>query len=168
MARSHSHRGNLLRALISGLGCAAGASCAFHGDALQGAVFEVQNPDAPPAQWKKLPLAGAEVLVVWNGKPADDGDESRAVCLRALSTFSDSQGHFAVPGWYGFPSAKQARLQPPVSYVYLTGYEEMPPQPAVDRAWSPEAGVHLMRKSRQPGAAAAREAVFSAARDCPG
>jgi hypothetical protein len=131
-------------------------------------VFEVQNPEAPPAQWKKLPLAGAEVLVVWNGRPVDDGGESRPVCLRALSAFSNAQGQFAVPGWYGFPSAKQARLQPPVSYVYLAGYEEIPAPPGIDRAWSPEAGVHLMRKTGRAGDPAAREAVFSAARDCPG
>jgi hypothetical protein len=167
VSRPYSQRWNLVRALISGAGCTVAASCAFHGEALQGAVFEVQNPEAPPAQWKKVPLVGAEVLVVWNGKRPDDAVESGSTCLRALSTFSDSRGQFAVPGWYGWPSSKQSELQAPVSYVYLPGYEDMPADPGVDRAWSNAAGVHLMRKSHRPKDASARETAFSAARDCP-
>jgi len=155
-----------LRVLACGAGALLMAACAPRGAPLDGTVFEVTNPEQPPSQWIKVPLAGAEVLVIWNVRVIDNPAHTTSRCMRARFTKSDADGRYSVPGWQGSWTAARIEIEGAVSYVYRAGYEDIPPRPG-EFLPAPSPGVHLMRHSQRPEGFFTREGIFAAARECP-
>lgn len=63
---------------------------------VRGMVFEVTNPDAPRAEWRRIPSAGAFAIVHWTGHRPAYG-HYQTVCLQAAIGKTDAQGRFDIP-----------------------------------------------------------------------
>jgi hypothetical protein len=135
------------------------------GDAVEGRVLEVTNPDAPPADWSLIPVSGAEVLVVWRGDLLDNPVDTSIQCVRALRVRTHSDGRFAVPGWWTLRRDWVFGIRG-ASYAFKPGYEEVAPRAGLTGMWFPGRGVHVLRPLNA-ATAATRDLVFEAARRCP-
>ncbi len=155
-----------LRSLTLPIALLSLSSCGFHGPEMKGIVEEVVNFDAPPAQWKYVPIANAEVMVLWRGQSATPVHSS-SVCLRAIYTRSGPDGRFTVPGWWRMPRGAPVLDVHPVSYAFVPGFQQVYAQIETGREWMPGSGVHVMRRPKPGELPTLREDVFSGAQWCP-
>lgn len=139
-------------------------ACASRGDPLHGRVFEVSNPEAPPSEWRLVPLADVDVLVVWQGQLLDNPVDDHLVCLRATYTKTRDDGGFSVAGWKQRPQWRWIYGVEAISFAYKAGYE--PVLPGGDRPQTVP-GVHILRRSPAGTDSAFREAAFGIAEFCP-
>lgn len=141
-------------------------SCGFRGTEMKGAVEEVVNFHAPPDQWKYVPIANAEVLVLWRGQRANNPFYGSSVCLRAIYTKSGPDGRFTVPGWWRAPRSELIVDVMPVSYAFVPGFQEVGPQTQTNPIWMPGPGLHVMRRSEPGELPRLRENAFMNAQSC--
>lgn len=88
---------------------------------VQGTVFELTNPEAPRAEWRRIPAVDAFAIAHWIGyRPGFGHYES--VCLQAAIGRTDAAGRFSIPQ----PSMRARfvlfRSDPAVA-IYKPGFE---------------------------------------------
>ena len=100
------------------------AFCAcVHAQEVRGTVFEVENPEAPRAQWKRAPSAGAFVIVHWTGtRPGLAHYES--VCIQAAIARTDAQGRFEIAEPPPLRSTFLVWRDDPAVAVYKPGFDD--------------------------------------------
>lgn len=90
---------------------------------VRGTVFEVENPEAPRAQWKRAPSAGAFVIVHWTGRrPGLAHYES--VCIAAAIGRTDAQGRFELAEPPPLRSTFLVMRNDPAVAVYKPGFDD--------------------------------------------
>ena len=67
---------------------------------IHGRIGEIQNPESPPSEWRYVPAAGADILVIWNGTPLDNPVHGNSVCVRAAYARTNADGEFSLAGWW--------------------------------------------------------------------
>lgn len=63
---------------------------------VHGVVFELANPDAPRAEWRRVPSVDAFAIVHWTGHRPGFG-HYESVCLQAAIGKTDAAGLFDIP-----------------------------------------------------------------------
>ena len=115
-----AHHARVKRLAAFALGMTLGASALAQ--EVRGAVFEVQNPEAPRAEWKRAASAGAFVIVHWTGRrPGLFHYES--VCIQAAIARTDAQGRFEVAEPPPLRSTFLVFRNAPAVAVYKPGFE---------------------------------------------
>lgn len=135
---------------------AALSACAPTGRSVQGQVFEVANPSAPRAEWRRVPSEGAFVIVTWRGtipQPAHAG----SVCLHSAIGRTDAQGRFDVPGWWAMPKLYPVIRDEPAVTVYKPGFDTVPDY----RAPKLDVERMLVRTTQAPGERVTRLAILA-------
>ena len=127
-----------------------GGLAAMHVSELQVTVVEIQNPDAPPNEWKVAPLPGAEVIAVWGGSKREDSTNwhsGNRRCMGLKTALTNSDGKAIFPKWrvrWGDHVLK------PTTTASIAGYipASDPNHPGV--TWHDESGRHFMRRGHSP------------------
>ena len=90
---------------------------------VRGTVFEIQNPEAPRAEWKRAPLAGAFVIAHWTGqRPGLAHYES--VCIQAAIGRTDAQGRYEIAEPPPLRSTFLVWRHDPSVAVYKPGFDD--------------------------------------------
>src|SRR5688500_14953495 len=104
------------------------AACAAHSGSVEGQVFEVVNPDAPPSQWTRVPSADAYVVAHWMGSSPGVVHASVA-CLHATIGKTNERGGFNLSGEWTPPRTFLVFRRDPAVMVYKPGFD---PEPVYD------------------------------------
>ena len=107
---------------LAGGTIALAAACMTHAASVEGQVFELVNPDAPPSRWSRLPAANAYVIVTWQGTVPRLG-HSGSVCLHAVVGKTDERGRFEVSGSWPPPKEFPVIPREPAVMVYKPGFD---------------------------------------------
>jgi hypothetical protein len=143
------------------------AGCDNHGQAASGYVYEVVNFDEQPPYWKFEPLEGAEVVIVWNGLTSALAAQASS-CLRAVTTKTDSEGHFFGAAWSAKREGSSVSRIDSWSAVFKPGFIEVSRQDQPTyAAWPAGRDVHVLVKSNDPPPGYDREHALSALQSCP-
>jgi len=97
-------------------------ACA-HAQEVSGTVFEIANAEAPRAEWKRAPSAGAFVIVHWTGRRPGFG-HYESVCIQAAIARTDGQGRFAIAEPPPLRSTFLVFRNEPAVAVYKPGFSE--------------------------------------------
>lgn len=89
---------------------------------VRGTVFEIANPGAPRAEWKRGPSAGAFVIVHWTGRRPGFG-HYESVCIQAAIARTDAQGRFEVAEPPPLRSTFLVFRNEPAVAVYKPGFD---------------------------------------------
>ena len=99
------------------------AACAAHSGSVEGQVFEVVNPDAPPSQWTRVPSADAYVVAHWMGSSPGVVHASVA-CLHATIGKTNERGGFNLSGEWTPPRTFLVFRRDPAVMVYKPGFDQ--------------------------------------------
>ncbi len=106
-----------------------------HAQEVRGTVFEIQNPDAPRAEWQRAPSAGAFVIVHWTGRrPGLFHYES--VCIQAAIARTDGQGRFEIAEPPPLRSTFLVFRDAPAVGIYKPGFDGRSELRVAGREWS--------------------------------
>jgi hypothetical protein len=76
-------------------------NCSMKGKGRKGQVFEVANPEAPPQEWRYVPMHNADVVVRWYAQDASKflAMHGGRYCAKAVILRTKEDGTYDVPGW---------------------------------------------------------------------
>ena len=92
---------------------------------VQGTVFEVIDPAAPRAEWRRVPSENAFVIVHWTGHIPRFG-HGEAVCLQAAIAKTDERGRFGISEPRPLRSTFMVFRDDPAVAVYKPGFDTPP------------------------------------------
>ena len=100
-----------------------GLSACVQAQDVRGTVFEIANPEAPRADWKRAPSAGAFAVVHWTGRRPGFG-HYQSVCIQAAIARTDAQGRFAIAQPPALRSTFLVWRDDPAVALYKPGFDE--------------------------------------------
>jgi hypothetical protein len=130
-------------------------------------VVEVQNPEAPPSQWKLLPLQGAEVTAVWRGSTKEDPvnfHSGSQRCMGVKTTITNADGKAIFPKWY---AQWGDTVLEPFTTASMTGFVQIKDADKHGEIWYAAPGLHVLRRGQSQELGSRQVALDAWCRDRP-